>query len=730
MVKFTTKPKIHNRFEIKVIRDDRVIQEGIAENILLDGIYTRLCAFNSYFTYIHFGTGTGTPSPDRNSLFSSLGYRSAVDEERIYAYPVSSWTKKIVLNPEEYVGQVLTEVGISESSSSTALRTHAMIKDSEGNPLSLEKTALDVIEIYATVFVELAGDARWVLGNNNSLLRYLLGEIWTDYSTGITLAGALAGSGNPRILSKGVSITSLTASRKSRITTRFGISEGNDEIYAVGWSTTNNLTRGVALFSVPDLISSGMPIPSFQNIKLGVGDGEKKRFRLPTCQYDLNSLEIKVDGVSVTPVKKVFIPKAHIMLCGGPWTGSFTGPPNEHSQFGSIGKGVAVTSNGRIICMGYDGSSNYPLIYKFDKNEKSILRLTRLGSNKSSYGLLPIHVNTAFPVLSPNEKFFALHSPDGVRIFDLDKIEAKDEGYVTYHLSTASNAISSVILEDKIIIARTSSPTLMCYEFNQETGIIGNLLSSGSPRTTNISSPHRIQITPNKKFVLFAENTRLNVVEFDSLTGMIGEIVSTFSTPGGNIRYLDCSPSGDLVSIKYSASPGLEIMEFNQSTGELGPQFTIPAEFHLAEQNQGSFVSDDVFVCKAGTNRLASGEVDRSSKELKLLDTDFINSDGVWSSSGGGLGSVNPLWFDFKYSDDIGEIFGYVGGSSSRSGSPPYPAYPAIVYGGWNPYSFELGTAPALNSVISGSYTTSTHIPKDENYVFDVTIDIQWGEGV
>lgn len=729
MIKFTTKPKIHNRFEIKVLRDGGVIQEGIAENILLDGIYTRLCPFNSYFAYIHFGTGTGTgtPSPERNALFSSLGNRIAIDEERIYAFPVSSWTRKIVLNPEEYVGQIFTEVGISESTSSTALRTHAMIKDSEGNPLSLEKTALDVIEIYATIFVELAGDARWVLGSNNSLLRYLLGETWTDFTTGITLAGALAGSGNPRILSKGVSITSLTASRQSRLTTRFGIAEGNDEIYAAGWSTTNNLSRGIALFSIPDLISSGMPAPSFQNINLGTGDGEKRKFRLPTSQYDMNSLEIKVDGLAVIPVKKSFMPKAHIMLGGDPWTGSFTGPPNRHSQFGSIGTGVAVASNGRIVCMGHDGSSNYPIVYKFHKNEKDILNLTRLGSNASSYGLFAMNSNTSFPALSANEKFFALHSPDGVRIFDLDKIESKEEGYVTHHLSSATNAISSVILEDKIIIARTSTPTLMCYAFDQETGIVGNLLSSGSPRTTGISSPHRIQLTPNKKFILFAENTRLNVVGFDDLTGVIGEIISTFSTPGGNIRYLDCSPSGDLVSIKYSVSPGLGILEFNQSTGVLGAPFTIPATFQLAEQNQGSFVSDDVFVCKAGTNRLASGEINRSSKELILMNADFVNSDGLWH---GGLGNVNPLWFDFKYSEDIGEIFGYVGGSSSRSGAPPFPAYPGIVYGGWNPYSFELENAPALDSVVRGSYTTSTHIPKDANYVFDVTIDIQWGEGI
>lgn len=71
-----------------------------------------------------------------------------------------------------------------------------------------------------------------------------------------------------------------------------------------------------------------------------------------------------------------------------------------------------------------------------------------------------------------------------------------------------------------------------------------------------------------------------------------------------------------------------------------------------------------------------------------------------------------------------------MGGSSSRSGAPPFPAYPGLVYGGWNSYSFELESAPSLDSVVRGSYRTNTHIPKDENHVFDMTIDIQWGEGI
>lgn len=65
---------IHNRFDIwsKNIETGEEKQLGYAENIVLDQMYTRLCARSSYFVNIHFGTGTGTLSASRTSLFTHL----------------------------------------------------------------------------------------------------------------------------------------------------------------------------------------------------------------------------------------------------------------------------------------------------------------------------------------------------------------------------------------------------------------------------------------------------------------------------------------------------------------------------------------------------------------------------------------------------------------------------------------------------------------------------------
>ena len=125
---------LHNRFDIveldaitgEVLRTSQAL---MAENIVLDRMYTRLCNFQTYFDYIVFGTGEGVPTPDRTVLFNRLGSKAATTEEVIRSYPNSKWVRKCRLDTLEYNGQRITEVGISDST--TNINTHAMITDAE-----------------------------------------------------------------------------------------------------------------------------------------------------------------------------------------------------------------------------------------------------------------------------------------------------------------------------------------------------------------------------------------------------------------------------------------------------------------------------------------------------------------------------------------------------------------------------------------------------------------------
>ena len=181
-----TKIKVHNRFDIE-LRDAETNElkvKGVAENIVLDRMYTRLCSMNSYFTNIVFGSGTGTLDPTRTTLFNRIDSASASTVETKNRVEPLYVTKRCILSPESYAGQTFTEVGISETT--TNINTHALIKDSEGNPLSITKTDLDVLTIYATVYVEISTDNS-SFPMNNSVITYLLNGTTSISSGNITV---------------------------------------------------------------------------------------------------------------------------------------------------------------------------------------------------------------------------------------------------------------------------------------------------------------------------------------------------------------------------------------------------------------------------------------------------------------------------------------------------------------------------------------------------------------
>ena len=288
------KVNIHNRFDVHIDNiDTGEHREFVGYNIILDQMWTRLCNGTSYFECIHFGSGTGTPTPDRTSLFSRIGGRQATTEEIIKAIPVSSWKRKIVLNPDEFVGQTITEVGIAWGSGSTTLVTHAMLKDAEGNPISFEKTSTDIVTIYATVFVTLVDNPIIKLVNlptNNALLNYLLG----DSSFSGASFNLLSGEGYGAVLGSASTLYSsadvANKKRKSNVV-RFDTNTGNGHVMGLEF---------VNLFRVAFPAVGIFEGQHYTNVPVGTGDGVTKRFTIPSKNIDNDTLVVKVDGSATT----------------------------------------------------------------------------------------------------------------------------------------------------------------------------------------------------------------------------------------------------------------------------------------------------------------------------------------------------------------------------------------------------------------------------------------------
>lgn len=157
---FGVNTSIHNRFDIEVVDpiSGEVKQRAFAENVICNQLWTRLCSSNTYNNYIQYGDGEGTPSASDTSLFSYIGYLSSSIYKLGYDFDndVFICTKKAVMSETVAVGKTITEVGIAYSTGTTSLVTHAMLKDMNGNSVSLEKSNTDIFNIYATVFIHFA----------------------------------------------------------------------------------------------------------------------------------------------------------------------------------------------------------------------------------------------------------------------------------------------------------------------------------------------------------------------------------------------------------------------------------------------------------------------------------------------------------------------------------------------------------------------------------------------
>lgn len=169
----TVKASIHNRFDIEVVdaKTGKVKQKAYAENVVLDNWFVALAEtkYDSYGTHkggpatgFVFGSGLGNPANTDTDLFLRFGYAASTGSGtwRTPSKNCYSMTKKVSLSETQYVGNVFTEIGLCSSyipysNGNPYFRkttTHAMLKDMNGNAVSLTKTDTDIFNIAATVF--------------------------------------------------------------------------------------------------------------------------------------------------------------------------------------------------------------------------------------------------------------------------------------------------------------------------------------------------------------------------------------------------------------------------------------------------------------------------------------------------------------------------------------------------------------------------------------------------
>ncbi len=194
---------IHNRFDIEVVdaRTGEVKNKAVGYNVITNQLWNRLLTPETYFNYVFYGSGSGTPSASDTSLFHYVGYLSATGDAALSldrTNGVYSRTKKHVLAENVAVGVGITEVGIAYGTGTSNLCTHAMLQDMNGNPITINKTATDIINIYATVYVHFSAsgwDGGSIFVAYSNIMVWLTGASKSTYTAIPGFAAPIVGAG-------------------------------------------------------------------------------------------------------------------------------------------------------------------------------------------------------------------------------------------------------------------------------------------------------------------------------------------------------------------------------------------------------------------------------------------------------------------------------------------------------------------------------------------------------
>jgi len=307
--------KLHNKFEIEVKNIDtgEIVQTGYAENIVLNNLFQDgfVQDTSNFFGYgIAFGRGTGALDPNRTTLFNPIGakIRTRLEEVRNQAPLPSYQTSYIVLNPGEYTGETLTEVGVTRSTVSP-IYTHALIKDSEGNPLILGPLeANQEVTIYRTIYFQPQFEDGVLLSNveTNAIFNMATGY------TGVALSMYIA-SENPKLFINDIdagfayflntfSAGVLSTPLMKLLTSHFV----GTKIKTIRFrpETSGSYRGHMLLIDLPTLAQNNSALWSghdFIDTPIGVGDGSTTTFNLTWDEVRLDKPKtVYVDGVEVT----------------------------------------------------------------------------------------------------------------------------------------------------------------------------------------------------------------------------------------------------------------------------------------------------------------------------------------------------------------------------------------------------------------------------------------------
>lgn len=292
-VEATVPMNIHNRFDVEVIdsRTGKIRQRAQAENVICNSYWGKI---GSLCKSIAVGAGSGTPSATDTALFSPLKSYSNLswthNTSNIGSGILSETIGPATILETELVGSTITEVGYGTTS---AIYTHAMLKDANGNQISIAKTSTDIVKVYCTIFVHFSTDSLNGIEIGDSP-GYIIGILALIYDVSSTATYKFT-SVDSTTVSVSTTFTNDSANKQLKFATaRLAAASGN---FLGGLNKINiDITYYPDLF-IANLPASWYPGSNIVGEAIGTGDGVTTAFATD-FPYASNAT-IYVDGVAV-----------------------------------------------------------------------------------------------------------------------------------------------------------------------------------------------------------------------------------------------------------------------------------------------------------------------------------------------------------------------------------------------------------------------------------------------
>ena len=334
--------KVTTNYNFKKYHGEQLIQEENTHNIITDNLFTSnaIRSASSYlnqmdFKTLYLGSGTTEPTSTDTALTSLLwnkGWSNISMDAIATENTITSIQTFEVPASADYVGTI-AECGLGNSD--RLLMTHALLRDAEGNPITIEKTDLDRLVINVTlVFSFTLPEGVYLINLENSELYLNLQKTvnartlssWRSEEGNRCLSGlqtaylsqdyqemidngmlgycssyrdgtyeCTAGCSNGLMAAETDAIATIPAARTKNFKGRIG-----DSIIVGDYVAYFKAVVFLGLFIIPLPNSTYFPEYTMQNIDLGVGDGITTEFKNPLNYFKKDTDKIYKNGVLLT----------------------------------------------------------------------------------------------------------------------------------------------------------------------------------------------------------------------------------------------------------------------------------------------------------------------------------------------------------------------------------------------------------------------------------------------